>query len=479
HTPGLVSAGRGGSATGVPLGGTGGRTIEAVAGNAAGGVPSVGHGGWVSQVAGGNATGGARSLGTGGSISGAGGGPSGAGGSGSTVEPVAGGLGLGSEIHINSRVPHDQEQVQVAVGPGGQSVAVWLSDSQAAAGSSELFGQLLDATGMKVGGEFQISHIAASSSHDRSHFDVAMASDGSFVVAWSEYAGTDAVYAQRYSASGAPLGSRITVNNDTDAWTEYEVSVARQAGGAFAVLFDWEAGFTVGSRLQAYSADGTPLTDQPEWVSDQSRTYRLDLAALTGGGYVSCWRYHDMDTEIFCRLAGSDGVALGSEIHINSTTAGVQDHPRVAALSHGGFVVAWMSEGTHGDFIGARVFDSSGSAASGELVASGPTSEYPEEPAVAASESHFLVVWNGWENGGYSDEIWGRVFGTDGTSASEVLQVNTSTVGGQTAVQAFSASSGRALVAWQDSAREGETFTTADSPGLGIYGQLVQLPSSH
>jgi hypothetical protein len=383
---------------------------------------------------------------------------------------------VGSEIHINSHIPDDQQQVRVAMGPGGQSVAVWMSYSQVADGTGELFGQLLDATGALVGGEFQISNIAAVS-FPRVHFDVAMADDGSFVVVWSAYSASNAVYARRYDASGAAQGAQITVSNDSDQWTDHEVSVAMHGDGAFAVLFDWESGFTVGGRLQAYSAEGIELTVEAEWVSDLRRTYELDLAALSGGGYVSCWRAFDTDTEVFCRLADSFGVASSNEIPINTTTDGTQDYPQIAALSDGGFVVVWRTWGFDvDDFVGVRMFDSNGDPTTDELVATDATSDFVEDPAVAAGDSGFLVVWHGWQED-YPSEVWGRVFGNDGTPASEVFLINTFTSGMQTAPHAAAAASGLGLVAWQDWAQEGETFTD-ENPGIGIYGQLIQLPAS-
>ena len=56
------------------------------------------------------------------------------------------------------------------------------------------------------------------------------------------------------------------------------------------------------------------------------------------------------------------GNAVGSETRVNTTTESQQEHPAVAALSDGGYVVTWMSPGRHDD-IYSRTFTEEGNHA--------------------------------------------------------------------------------------------------------------------
>jgi hypothetical protein len=89
--------------------------------------------------------------------------------------------------------------------PDGRFVVVWSSDDQDGS-QGGVFGQRYDSSGNPVDGEFQVNSYTFPDQYARS---VSMASDGSFVVAWTSY-GQDGswggVFAQRYDAQGNPLG---------------------------------------------------------------------------------------------------------------------------------------------------------------------------------------------------------------------------------------------------------------------------------
>src|SRR5262245_42821234 len=60
-----------------------------------------------------------------------------------------------------------------------------------------------------------------------------------------------------------------------------------------------------------------------------------------------------------------------SEFLVNTTTTGVQDHPSVAALSNGGFVIGWEDDGAASSVIRAQVYDPGGVPSGAEFVVNG------------------------------------------------------------------------------------------------------------
>ena len=77
------------------------------------------------------------------------------------------------------------------------------------------------------------------------------------------------------------------------------------------------------------------------------------VAALSNGGYIVTWISADgggyytgvglIDRGIYAQRYDADGKAVGSQTRVNTTVAGDQHQPAVAALSNGSYVVTWLS----------------------------------------------------------------------------------------------------------------------------------------
>src|SRR5205814_5779296 len=122
-----------------------------------------------------------------------------------------------SSAHVNAAV---------AASSLGKSIIVWSSQNQAGAASGydiyatryDVNGNPLDVPGQPAGTkEFLVN--SGFTTNDQDHSAAAMASDGSFVVAWDSIgqpSGTlTSVWAQRYDASGNVLGAAFRVNVST------------------------------------------------------------------------------------------------------------------------------------------------------------------------------------------------------------------------------------------------------------------------
>ena len=74
----------------------------------------------------------------------------------------------------------------------------------------------------------------------------------------------------------------------------------------------------------------------------------------------------------------------GPEVRVNTTVAGCQGFPAVAAAPDGSFVVVWQSQGQDGDGWGifAQRFDRSGTPVGGEVAVNEGTAGDQQAPAV-------------------------------------------------------------------------------------------------
>ena len=148
--------------------------------------------------------------------------------------------------------------------------------------------------------------------------------------------------------------------------TTEEARPAGQAGASEPALAAHDAGFVLAFTqggdvyFQRFDADGAALDamGRPVLESAGGTQDQPAVASLGGGTFVVAWREGDVaagdgaGTAIRARVFGSDGAARGAAFVVNSTTAGEQASPSVAAAD-GRFCFAWQSGGeVRGAFFG-------------------------------------------------------------------------------------------------------------------------------
>jgi hypothetical protein len=155
----------------------------------------------------------------------------------------ASGARLGGEFRVNSHTTDNQLYPQVTVSANGAFVVVWTHRNE---DGGTIFGQRYDASGMPQGGEFHVSSYSTSYEFVPS---IAAGANGEFVVVWTRYGpgpSRSDVLGQRYDASGVAVGGEFQVNTYT---THYQYSlglgVASAANGRFIVT--WQSDFQDGS----------------------------------------------------------------------------------------------------------------------------------------------------------------------------------------------------------------------------------------
>ena len=199
---------------------------------------------------------------------------------------AAAGTPLGEEFLVSSYTTA-QGTPQVAVAADGRFVVIW--ERWPGGVHTHVVGQLHDATGARVGGEFPVS---THPTGIKNRSAVAMDAGGNFVVAWSSYAqdgGGAAVVGRRFDAAGVPQGGEFIVNSYRTGNQAYP-RVASEPDGRFVVV--WESAQDGGDRgIFARRFDATAAPDGPEF---QVNTYTTGAQlgpdiALAGGSFVAAW----------------------------------------------------------------------------------------------------------------------------------------------------------------------------------------------
>jgi subtilisin family serine protease len=341
--------------------------------------------------------------------------------------------------------------------------------------------------------------VNATTAGDQGEPAIAADPGGGFTVAWESY-GQDGsgsgVYARHFPTSGDPTGE-IAVNTTT-AYSQRQPVIAADDSGGFTIAWatydeheeclevspDWWWCWTVytshGVYARSFEADGTPLSEDEIPVNTTAGESPA-IAADPGGGFTVAWTSDGQDGSgygVFARRFDAAGAPLSGEIPVNTTTAGSQFDPAIAADGSGGFTVAWRSNGQDGsgDGVFARRFDAAGEPLSGEIPVNTTTAGLQYGPTIApAGSGAFTVAWTSGSN----DTDWvvfARRFDAAGAPLSGEIQVDTTTAGAQFDPAIAPAGSGAFTVAWisdgQDGSGYGVFARRFDAAGAPLSGEI-------
>lgn len=278
-------------------------------------------------------------------------------------------LPVGSELQVNTYIEYRQEAASVAMASDGRFVVVWESEYQEGAGDDGrgIYGQLYNNMGSAVGSEF---HVNTYTTSPQTQASVAMASDGSFVVTWSSD-GQDGdmygVHGQRFDSGGAPDGSEFQVNTYI-VGDQVISSVAMAPDGRFVIVWtsSEQDGDDFGIFAQLYDATGT-ATGSEFQVNTHTALDQMwpSVSMASDGRFVVAWQSFFQDGSgdgIYAQRFDATGTPLGPEFQVNTFTPQGQEHPSVAMVPDGRFIVTWSSDDQDapGWGIFAQRFDASG-----------------------------------------------------------------------------------------------------------------------
>lgn len=253
----------------------------------------------------------------------------------------------------------------VAVLTNGNVVAVWGNFDQAnASRMQDVYGQLLSATGQKVGNVFAVNQFT---SYNQRTPVVAALSDGRFVVAWvseqqrSVAQGSGAltqpqalptasvdIYARFFDATGAALGNEFLVNTGSNICAN--PSIAAGANGEFAIAWgeftpnspttnSWD----VFARVFSNTGVGGVARCVNTWTYGDQFAPQI---AHSVGGYLEVWSSLGQDGSgkgVFGQLLQDNGSPSGGEFCVNSTTLSDQVEPSVAGDESGRLLAVWTT----------------------------------------------------------------------------------------------------------------------------------------
>ena len=173
------------------------------------------------------------------------------------------------------------------------------------------------------------------------------------------------VKAQIFDAAGVRVGGPFVVNAASGG-TSVESSVTALADGGFAVAWYESDEAGPAHRIQVFTAAGAPVGAQIVTSANHYGTaVGPVLAALSDGGFALAWTTNSEPMSdgsgraVFVQVYDAAGAAAGAPLQVNSQTGGDQLDPSITALADGAFVVSWTDmngAGADDDEVKAQVF---------------------------------------------------------------------------------------------------------------------------
>ncbi|GAA6163901.1 hypothetical protein NBRC116590_16050 [Pelagimonas sp. KU-00592-HH] len=266
---------------------------------------------------------------------------------------------------------------------------------------------------------------------------IAALPDGGYIIVWESFGPTgvgNSIYVQRYDADGNAVGGNVLVNtSNTISQSNPRVDVLRD--GEWVVTWNtWDGGDAATEVVaRVFNADGTPKGAQFQINSfTTGEQHSPEIAPMKTGGFVVVWTSDGQDGDdvgIRAQRFDSSGVKIGSEIGVNTTTAGKQYAPKIAALKNGDFVVTWQNPlyDNGGNRTGTETFAqllaSDGSKIGGEIqVLDLPDADEGAWDVATLKDGKFVVV--GWSKDALSGKVSavGQVFSKTGVPIGDVVE---------------------------------------------------------
>ncbi len=288
----------------------------------------------------------------------------------------------------------------------GGSVVLWASYGQDDATGQEanggyrhlqgVYGQRLDSTGRKVGGEFLVNQQVQFNQRNPA---IARLGNGQLIAVWVSERGSISVSDGQLSdqIEGVEVMGRLLSESGECVGNEFPIS-ARNELAATPSVAGTDDGFVVawsqadrGSRMigfeilhRAYDLQGLARGAAVRLNEYQTGDQYSPSVAAAGGSALVVWTSLGQDGSregVYGRFTKAGG-PLGEEFRVNSTAASQQLHPQAVSSGREGFLAIWTS------FLGSpRDFEVLGQRYSTTL----PSAPVPS--VAALSSSRLMVAW--------------------------------------------------------------------------------------
>lgn len=347
----------------------------------------------------------------------------------------------GGEYVVPQNLSFSQYWVRADTNAAGTMVGFSFNSGQ------EMFARFFDGSGNALTGNILCNTAITVGVQDEG--EIACATDGRFLVAWSERSGADGdemgIYGRIFNSSGTPItGAEFRI---PEVWqdSQWRPLIASRPAGGWVVA--WSGDDDGDPIFRLLDTSGTFLTGDihVDTIGNGGQTDLAPAIAPDGTMFMVFVDYSGSGTgsgtNLFGRLFDEDGIPLSpqeNQLTLNISGGGNysafdQREPRVAADGLGRFIVVWESAtdlaGTDWNIF-ARRFGPAGFPLGDPFQVNSNSSGHQRESRVAADpDGNFVITWTDWSGG--NADIRARRYDNLAQPVGAEFTVNATTAGTQ------------------------------------------------
>jgi len=305
---------------------------------------------------------------------------------------------LGQNFKVNSNTgPRHQRSPRVAMNSQGSFVVVWRYDYPDL--TLDILAQRYDPEGKPVGDNFIVNDCIGTVSQN--YPSVGMDDYGNFVIVWRDKRGESFdIYLQYYDSTGQPLGNNMIVNGNFEFNDLRYPDVAVDSQGSFVVVWEDKRNGHFDIYGQRFDSGGQAVGNNFK-ISDDTEAFYQGFPRIAMDGTRNCivtWRDNrNGNRDIYAQRYDSEGIPVGQNFRVNDDFGtAVHYTPIVAADDSGNFVIVWKNyqNGLNTPQIMVQRYYATGEPwGTNQLMVRNDLGCNQDYPAVAANGHQIAVLW--------------------------------------------------------------------------------------
>lgn len=327
---------------------------------------------------------------------------------------------IGNETIVNNIVENEQERPSMAMNSNGDFVIAWASHSSDMNSIFDIKAKIYK-NNSPVGEEFLVN---TTTNLSQTKPRIAINNAGKFIIVWESWTTNSDrdIFMQMFDENGNKLGGEIRVNK-TIAYSQARPDVEILDNGNIVVTWEsWKQIVTTsrGYDLFAsiYDENGNLLVEEFQ-INTYTNDYQWysNIESLGNGEFIvvwCSWEQDGYDGGIYLQKFDRFGNKLGEEKLINTSYVNYQWLPKIHKMQNGNIAVVWSSWKQDGDREGVfcQILDSELNKISFESIVNEYTNSYQWEPDfIVTNSDELFVVWSSWGQFGKENDydIIGRL----------------------------------------------------------------------
>ena len=353
-----------------------------------------------------------------------------------------------AEFTANLVTGGSQSDPQIVGLSNGNFLVAWEDDNATTGPGTgvDLVGVIFDPLGNPITDSLYLNSGYINDRNDTNP-SIAATDDGGFVMAWDYRTGSqDTILYGRFGDDGLRDGAGLFVVNDQAGTTAVQTDpqIAFRPDGSVVVVYEKRDGNTNQIVAKVLPSSGGGFGSEIVLRNDFGASGGADgdpvnptMTVLEDGRIVVAFQEIDVSSYGIETAILNANNTIGVGVNVSSSNGDFE--PTVAALTDGGWVVAWSSGGD----IFVRLYNSDGSPQTGELAVATNSDNKNEVQVIGLKDGGFFLAWDDDTQG----RMEGRRFDSDGSSVGQVINLGGSA---PTLPDLALSADGRILVAWDD-----------------------------